>query len=171
MKRIITYTSFIFGIISFILFLINVALSIFFPMIVINYTFWTPLPTGLYLFGFTGFFMYIWLMFLVEGKGNRILLSIVAFMGVTFIGFFTVFGTREVKVMQSDTQTVYILEERFLFGGEDTVYVKSNFIYARKIGLFPNNEDSWTSYRLVEDTLTINQNNENAITINLNTYD
>lgn len=158
----------ILSIFFFMLFVADSVLSIFLPNIKLNLEFWTPISSVLLLFSLFGLVSFIFLIIYVIGNRYRILLSIFALFGLAMIWMISVFAAHGVYVIQNDHHRIYVVEERFIFGGRDFVYEHQNFFYSKKIGSYENSEDYFTSYNLVGDTLVISETGDRETNINLN---
>lgn len=115
-----------------------------------------PVSLGTLLFGLMGLFSYLFLFFFSMGWMPKVLLSIMALMGIFFLGL-TSFGSGDFRydIYVSEGYTLIIQENRFIFAGEQTIYQEINGFVAKKIITCEAGEDFSCLYDIVDDQLKI----------------
>jgi hypothetical protein len=155
----------------------------FFALLIVKFVFglfsymftfesWTPIPSGLFLFSLSGLTMYIFLMIVVSHHLGRIFLSIVAIGSLVVISIIALYSAKEVNIYREEGYVIYVQEYRFLFAGQDDLYLKKNFLFAKKIGTGEQSEESHSSYWIQDGVLFITTHHEGGseytISIELN---
>ncbi|MFA7560960.1 MAG: hypothetical protein WCY80_02510 [Candidatus Izemoplasmatales bacterium] len=120
-----------------------------------NFEFWTSIKANIMLFALTGLAAYLMYILYVKKAILKLIGSIFALLSLLFLGFIALWGSEDVKVIENSDYKIYIVEYRFLFDGEDTLYQKENFLFSKKIGTYTQSDDNNVSYEIVEDQLLI----------------
>ncbi|HBG32554.1 MAG: hypothetical protein A2084_00335 [Tenericutes bacterium GWC2_39_45] len=154
----------------FVLLIVNFVIGLFSYMF--TFESWTPIPSGLFLFSLSGLTMYIFLMIVVSHHLERIFLSIVAIASLVVISIIAMFTAEEVNIYRQEGYVIYVQEYRFLFDGHDDLFLKENFIVAKKIGTGEQSEEQYSTYRIQDGILFITTHHEGGseytISIELN---
>jgi hypothetical protein len=115
-----------------------------------------PLSLGTLLFGLMGLFSFLFLFFFSMGWMAKVLLSIMALMGIFFLGLTSLgSGDFHYDIHESGDYTLIIEENRFIFSGKRTIYQKKNGFLAKKIITCEAGEDYSCLYEIIDDQLRI----------------
>jgi len=120
-----------------------------------NFQFWSSFESIFILVVLVFISGYLLYMIYIRSKFLKIIGSIFS---LFFIGFFLLlssFDSGKINKIENEEYTVYIDEYRFLFGGEDTLYLKKNAFYSVKIGSFNHGEDNSVTYKILEDKIEV----------------
>lgn len=153
MKNKLSKIFLVLGIIFFSVWVMNIILNKY-TMYKLNLEFLTPLPLSVILFSLFGLMMFCYLLTYSKDKVSKILYVLVAGISIFVLGFIALFGSESVEKRVLESETIYIREFRFLFGGDDYFYKRDNFLISHYVATFSNNEDASTSYRYDGNVLT-----------------
>jgi len=128
---------------------------------------WTPIPSGLFLFSLSGLTMYIFLMIVVPHHLERIFFSLVAIGSLVVISIIAMFTAEEVNIYREEGYVIYLQEYRFLFAGQDDLYLKKNFLLAKKIGTGEQSEEQYSTYKIQDGILYITTYHEGGSEYNV----
>ncbi len=129
----------------FVLWIVNMIL------ISVNYLFviqvYIPISLGTLLFGLMGLFSFLFLFFFSMGWMYKVLLSIMALMGILLLGL-TSLGSGDYRydLYKRGEYTLIIEDNRFIFAGKRSIYQRENGLVAKKIFTCEVGEDNSCNY-------------------------
>lgn len=123
--------------------------------VVFLFEFWSPLPSPIIILGLSGLSMFVFLMMVFPFPIIRFGLVMIAFFGFGFLVFLTMLSMEPVQTLHHQDHTIYINEYRFIFDGEDSIYIKRNLFFATLIAKTPQSEEWSSSYHFEGETLVI----------------
>lgn len=138
----------------FVLWIVNIILRSMDYLFVIQVH--IPISLGTFLFGLMGLFSFLFLFFFSMGWMIKVLLSIMALMGI-FLLALTSLGNGDYRydVNENGDYTLIIEENRFLFSGKRAIYQKINGLLAKKIITCEVGDDYSCLYDIIDDQLRI----------------
>jgi len=133
---------------------------------------WTLIPSGLFLFSLGGLNLYIFLMIVLPNRLERIFFSLVAIGSLVVLSILAMFSAQEVRIYKNEGYVIYVEEYRFIFDGHDDLYLRKNFMLAKKIGTGEQSEEIHSTFWIQDGNLYITtyyeSGAENTIMIELN---
>lgn len=137
----------------FIIFIIGVILNQ--NGYIYNFDSWTPIPANIMLFALFGLFLFIFLLMKFKNIYLKLIFILSASFSLVFISYIALFGSSGYSKVENEDYTIFVNEYRFLFAGEDTFYLKENFLTARRIASAQQSEECSSVYRLENNQLVI----------------
>jgi len=129
-----------------------------------TYESWTPVSSGMILFGLGGLHLYFFLLFVFPNLFQRLFFTLIAIGSLVIIFIVTVFSTYTVEVYRQEGYIIYVKEYRFIFSGHDDYYLKENFLFAKKIGTGEQSEESYSTYTIEDGIFYITTQYESGTT-------
>jgi len=115
---------------------------------------WTPIPMKLWLFALGGLFLAIHLFMIAKRKLLRIGVVVLALLGLYVVAVYAMMSYEPVRVVREEGFTLYVVEHRFLFDGDDRYYAQENPLFARYLGTGCQSEDC-SSIHSIEDGMLV----------------